>query len=75
MVWHYQCKRNIVAGVHTGEQEEEEALLVLLLVVVDKKTNLGGRSRAALVVLELLARSSWRKFGIRGGDSKRRRVC
>jgi hypothetical protein len=68
MVWHYQCKRNIVVGVHTGEQEEEEeALRVLLLVVVDKKTNLGGRSRAALVLLELLARSSWRRFGIRGG--------
>lgn len=68
MVWHYQCKRNIVVGVYTGEQaEEEEALLVLLLVVVDKKTNLGGRSRAALVLLELLARSSWRRFGIRGG--------
>jgi len=68
MVWHYQCKRNIVVGVYTGEQaEEEEALLVLLLVVVDKTTNLGGRSRAALVLLELLARSSWRRFGIRGG--------
>jgi hypothetical protein len=69
MVWHYQCKRNIVVGVYTGEQaeEEEEALLVLLLVVVDKKTNLGGRSRAALVLLELLARSSWRRCGIRGG--------
>ncbi|CAK9191879.1 unnamed protein product [Sphagnum troendelagicum] len=68
MVWHYQCKRNIVVGVYTGEQaEEEEALLVLFLVVVDKTTNLGGRSRAALVLLELLARSSWRRFGIRGG--------
>ncbi|CAK9858679.1 unnamed protein product [Sphagnum jensenii] len=68
MVWHYQCKRNIVVGVYTGEQaEEEEALLVLFLAVVDKTTNLGGRSRAALVLLELLARSSWRRFGIRGG--------
>jgi hypothetical protein len=66
MVWHYQCKRNIVVGVHTGEKEEE-ALLVLLLVVVDKKTKLGGTSRAALVLLELLTRSSWRRFGIRGG--------